>query len=190
MNAAPTNRAGCGAARAVIHTKPETSVRTVRVLARHPTFEKRVLAGGRGCWVIKRYERVRTYKSDHHNPRRLRYGWRLTHSGHIVVDAQQRSAIFLMLAMRRDHSSLQHICSRLSTMQCQPPRNNCWYCATVKKIIDQNSDLYHLLPHVLAHLEIKRAIKNPSDRSALKSAQYKIYSKRPSKSVNPPLHMH
>jgi len=96
---------------------------------------------------------VRSYKSDHRNPQRLRYGWRLTKSGHIVVDEAQRASIFLMLALRSDKRTLQQICDRLSAVQCPTPRKGLWYCATVKKIIDQNADLYCLLPRVLATAE-------------------------------------
>jgi putative FmdB family regulatory protein len=155
-----------------------------------PSIRKAVLVGDRGCSVTERYERVRTYKSDHLNSRRLRYGWRLTQSGHIVVDAQQRAAIFLMLEMRSEHASLQQICDRLSTMQCQPPRNNSWYCATVKKIIDKNFELLRLLPHVLAHLKVKHPNESSNDPSALASSERETYSKRPSEIVNLPLNMH
>jgi hypothetical protein len=98
---------------------------------------------------------LRTYKSDHRNPQRLRYGWRLTRSGHIVVDESQRESIFLILALRGGNATLQQICDHLIAEQRPTPRRGSWYCATVKKIIDQNADLYSLLPCVLARVESK-----------------------------------
>ena len=43
---------------------------------------------------------MRRYKQDHRNPRRLRYGWRLSESGHILIDPLQRECIFLILHLR------------------------------------------------------------------------------------------
>ena len=84
---------------------------------------------------------MRSYKCDHRNPRRLRYGWRLTASGHIVVDPAQRRCIFLMLELRAAGLSLRQICEVLRAGHYRPPRHDIWYCATVKKIIEQNAHL-------------------------------------------------
>lgn len=89
---------------------------------------------------------MRTYRRDHRNPRRLRYGWRLTPSGHIVVDADQRRCIFLILGLRARAHTLQSICDALTAAAVPAPRQGAWYCATVRKIIAQNEDLRPLLP--------------------------------------------
>ena len=91
---------------------------------------------------------VRTYKTDHRNPRRLRYGWRLAPSGHIVVDPAQRDCIFLMLELRQRELTLRQICEALRLAATPAPRHATWYCATVKKIIEQNTHLEALLPHM------------------------------------------
>ena len=92
---------------------------------------------------------MRTYRTDHRNPQRLRYGWRLTMSGHIVVEPHQRASIFIMLALRKERATLQQICDHLSHLQSPTPRKGRWHCSTVKKIIDQNGALMSLLPHAL-----------------------------------------
>ena len=96
---------------------------------------------------------LRSYRADHRNPQRLRYGWRLTRSGHIVVDKQQRASIFLILALRSEQATLQQICDHLSYVQSPTPRKGRWYCSTVKKIIDQNAALINLLPHALPNVQ-------------------------------------
>ena len=92
---------------------------------------------------------MRTYRTDHRNPQRLRYGWRLTLAGQIVVDPRQRASIFLMLALRNEQATLQQICDYLSHLQRPTPRKGRWHCSTVKKIIDQNRALVSLLPRAL-----------------------------------------
>lgn len=92
---------------------------------------------------------LRTYRTDHRNPQRLRYGWRLTRSGHIVVDSRQRASIFVMLALRTQCATLQQICDHLSELESPTPRKGRWHCSTVKKIIDQNQPLLSLLPRAL-----------------------------------------
>jgi len=91
---------------------------------------------------------VRNYKTDHRNPRRLRYGWKLTQSGHITIDAAQRACVYRILALRRDGRTLQQICDRLVADGWPAPRRGKWYCATVKKIVEQNAALYALLPRL------------------------------------------
>lgn len=91
---------------------------------------------------------MRNYKTDHRNPRRLRYGWKLTQSGHITIDAAQRACVYRILALRRDGLTLQQICDRLLADGWPAPRRGKWYCATVKKIVEQNAALYALLPRL------------------------------------------
>ena len=94
---------------------------------------------------------MRTYKSDHRNPRRLRYGWRLAPSGHIMVDAAQRDCIYLMLELRQRELTLRQICEVLRLAKTPAPRHATWYCATVKKIVEQNMHLEALLPQMRRH---------------------------------------
>lgn len=91
---------------------------------------------------------MRNYKTDHRNPRRLRYGWKLTQSGHITIDPAQRACVYRILALRRDGLTLQQICDRLVADGWPAPRRGKWYCATVKKIVEQNAALYALLPRL------------------------------------------
>jgi hypothetical protein len=91
---------------------------------------------------------VRNYKNDHRNPRRLRYGWKLTQSGHITIDAAQRACVYFILALRREGHTLQHICDLLDAAGQPAPRKGRWYCATVRKIVEQNVALYAVLPHL------------------------------------------
>ncbi|MGE0484210.1 MAG: recombinase family protein [Gammaproteobacteria bacterium] len=93
---------------------------------------------------------MRSYRIDHKNPRRLRYGWRLTPSGHIVVDPAQRRCIYLMLLLREQRFTLQQICNTLTALALPAPRQGAWYCATVRKILEQNEGLRPLLPHLVA----------------------------------------
>lgn len=108
---------------------------------------------------------MRSYKRDHRNPRRLRYGWRLTASGHIVVDAAQRRCIFLMLELRQAGLSLRQICEVLRASRHPPPRHDTWYCATVKKIIEQNGHLRVFLPRrpAAADSAVTRLPRDPAD---------------------------
>lgn len=106
---------------------------------------------------------MRSYKCDHRNPRRLRYGWRLTASGHIVVDTAQRRCIFLMLELRAAGLSLRQICEVLRAGRHRPPRHDIWYCATVKKIIEQNAHLQvflgrHAAPLAAAAAPTRQAV--------------------------------
>jgi len=94
---------------------------------------------------------LRNYKTDHRNPRRLRYGWKLTQSGHITIDPDQRACVYRILALRRDGLTLQQICDRLVDDGWPAPRSGKWYCATVKKIVEQNAPLYALLPYLGTH---------------------------------------
>ncbi|MEQ9059368.1 MAG: recombinase family protein [Gammaproteobacteria bacterium] len=91
---------------------------------------------------------MRNYKNDHRNPRRLRYGWKLTQSGHITIDPAQRACVYFILAWRRDGRTLQQICDALDAGGWPAPRQGRWYCATVRKIIEQNAALYAVLPRV------------------------------------------
>ncbi|MEX2482304.1 MAG: hypothetical protein WD928_15710 [Gammaproteobacteria bacterium] len=91
---------------------------------------------------------MRTYKPDHRNPRRLRYGWRLSAGGHIMVDPAQRECVYLILYLRHRGHTLRQICEALSAAQQPAPRHTTWYCTTVKKIIEQNAHLMALLPYV------------------------------------------
>lgn len=100
---------------------------------------------------------MRNYKTDHRNPRRLRYGWKLTQSGHITIDAAQRACVYRILALRRDGLTLQQICDRLLADGWPAPRRGKWYCATVKKIVEQNAALYALLPRLTVDQETPAA---------------------------------
>lgn len=66
-----------------------------------------------------------------------------------MVDKRQRASIFVMLALRSERATLQQICDYLSHIQSPTPRKGRWYCATVKKILDQNAGLASLLPYAL-----------------------------------------
>ena len=103
---------------------------------------------------------MRRYKQDHRNPRRLRYGWRLSESGHILIDPLQRECIFLILHLRCRHLTLNQICMLLNEQHWPAPRSARWYCTTVKNILEQNHALRPLLPHMLA----RRHWSFPSDR--------------------------
>lgn len=101
---------------------------------------------------------MRTYPVDHVNQRRLRYGWRLSSSGHIVVDPDQRNCIYRMLRMRRNACTLQQICNALAAAKYPPPRCGEWYCATVRKIIAQNETLGALLARLDARAAMRDSI--------------------------------
>jgi hypothetical protein len=88
---------------------------------------------------------MRIYPANHLNSRRLRYGWRLSVSGHIIVDAEQRAVIYRILVLRTALFTLQAICDLLEAEHRPPPRGDVWYCTTVKKIAEQNNGLCILL---------------------------------------------
>ncbi len=66
-----------------------------------------------------------------------------------MVHVQQRECIFLVLQLRRRRFTLQQICDVLSAGRWPAPRQGAWYCATVKKIVEQNEHLYAVLPMFL-----------------------------------------
>ncbi|MCB1749836.1 MAG: hypothetical protein H6977_08865 [Gammaproteobacteria bacterium] len=112
---------------------------------------------------------MRSYRPDHKNPRRLRYGWRLTPSGHIVVDPEQRRCIYFILMLRARQFTLQQICDALTACAIPAPRQGAWYCATVRKILEQNDGLRALLPRVadgvaVRPLESAEACAGPAQR--------------------------
>lgn len=121
---------------------------------------------------------MRTYPIAHRNPRRLRYGWRLSQSGHLMVDAQQRACIYRILRLRRMARTLQQICKVLAAEQCPPPRSGVWYCATVRKIIDQNESIAELL----ASLDAREALRSEAcarpSLMMMRSTKQKTYAPR------------
>ncbi len=85
---------------------------------------------------------MRSYKEDHQNARRLRFGWRISSYGYQMVDTQQQLIIAKIFHLRNEGSKLQDICDRLNNEGIQTPRNGRWHCSTIKKILDQNSTSY------------------------------------------------
>lgn len=59
-----------------------------------------------------------------------------------MVNSVQRQIIVEILSLRKQGSSLQEITDYLNQQGYPTSRNGKWYCATVKKIIDQNFHLY------------------------------------------------
>ena len=84
---------------------------------------------------------MREYRADHQNEMRIRYGWRLSENGYQMIDPVQRDTILKILALRKTGNSLQQIADHLNANNYPTSRNGKWYCATVKKIIDQNTHL-------------------------------------------------
>ena len=82
---------------------------------------------------------MRTYKTDHQNYRRIRYGWRIAPSGYQMIDRDQQSTISKIISLRGSGLILQEICNYLNENNHMTPRNGKWHCSTVKKIIDQNT---------------------------------------------------
>ena len=85
---------------------------------------------------------MRSYKYDHQNIRRIRYGWRISHSGHHMIDASQREVISKIFYLRNRGLKLQNICDHLNDTGIATPRNGKWHCSTIKKILDQNSSSF------------------------------------------------
>ena len=84
---------------------------------------------------------MREYRADHQNEMRIRYGWRLSENGYQMIDPVQRDTILKILALRKTGNSLQQIADHLNANNYPTSLNGKWYCATVKKIIDQNTHL-------------------------------------------------
>jgi hypothetical protein len=82
---------------------------------------------------------MRSYKKDHHNKRRIRYGWRISASGYHMVDQAQQKVISEIFKLRSNGLILQAICDHLNNNGIETPRNGKWHCSTIKKILDQNS---------------------------------------------------
>ncbi len=85
---------------------------------------------------------MRNYKKDHQNARRIRFGWRISPSGHHMIDKEQQKTIIRILNMRNRGLILQEICDVLNQEGVATPRNGKWHCSTIKKIIDQNLHSY------------------------------------------------
>lgn len=82
---------------------------------------------------------MRSYRVDHKNSRRIRYGWRIAANGCQMIDREQQNVITQIISMRKDGLILQAICDHLNKHEYATPRNGKWYCSTVKKILDQNT---------------------------------------------------
>lgn len=132
-----------------VHMNPDGSrtlthviIRTINMMImHHPTRNIRRPVPDRvhGCWVIKWLQLMRKYKKDHHNPYRMSYGWRISKAGFHMVDNFARENIMKILVMRHQGHSLNHIKQTLEEMNLPGPRSNSWYCATIGKIISENS---------------------------------------------------
>lgn len=85
---------------------------------------------------------MRSYKEDHKNARRIRYGWRISSYGYQMVDGSQQKVITEIYKLRKNGSRLQDICDYLNNKGVNTPRNGKWHCSTVKKILDQNSSSF------------------------------------------------
>lgn len=85
---------------------------------------------------------MRSYKEDHQNARRLRFGWRISSYGYQMIDRSQQKIIARIFLLRNQGSKLQDICDCLNKEGIQTPRNGKWHCSTIKKILDQNSKSY------------------------------------------------
>ena len=86
---------------------------------------------------------MRRYKKDHHNPYRMSYGWRISKEGFHMIDSSARRNIMEILALRYQGYSLNRIKLTLEGMNLPGPRSKHWYCATIGKIISENT---HALP--------------------------------------------
>ncbi len=82
---------------------------------------------------------MRSYKKEHHNPKRIPYGWRIASSGHHMVDSSARKNIMKIVSMRNDGFTFQKIKDTLENQNLPSPRNGLWHCATIKKIFEVNS---------------------------------------------------
>lgn len=82
---------------------------------------------------------MRSYKIDHKNSRRIRFGWRIAANGSQMIDREQQQVITKIIDMRNDGLILQDICDYLNKHGYATPRNGKWYCSTVKKILDLNT---------------------------------------------------
>ncbi|MEM8845277.1 MAG: hypothetical protein AAGB35_09580 [Pseudomonadota bacterium] len=82
---------------------------------------------------------MRKYKANHKNSNRICYGWRISKSGFHVVDQSARETIMKILVMRNHGYSLNKIKDTLEESNVPPPRSTSWYCATIGKIISENS---------------------------------------------------
>jgi hypothetical protein len=69
----------------------------------------------------------------------MSYGWRISKAGFHMVDNFARENIMKILVMRHQGHSLNHIKQTLEEMNLPGPRSNSWYCATIGKIISENS---------------------------------------------------
>ena len=56
-----------------------------------------------------------------------------------MIDSHARETIMKILVMRYHGHSLNHIKQTLEEMNLPGPRSNSWYCATIGKIISENS---------------------------------------------------
>lgn len=81
---------------------------------------------------------MRSYKQQHHNPKRIPYGWRIALSGHHVVDSNARKNILNILVMRNAGLTFQKIKETLEDQKLPSPRNGTWHCATIRKIVEVN----------------------------------------------------
>jgi hypothetical protein len=86
---------------------------------------------------------MRTYKVDHKNSRRIRFGWRIAANGSQMIDREQQDIITKIIEMRNKGLILQDICDYLNKNGYATPRNGKWYCSTVKKILDLNTRPSH-----------------------------------------------
>lgn len=82
---------------------------------------------------------MRSYKVDHQNARRIRFGWRIAPSGYQMIDREQQEIISKIIDLRNRGLILQDICDYLNKHQYSTPRNGKWYCSTIKKILDLNT---------------------------------------------------
>ena len=82
---------------------------------------------------------MRGYKESHHNPNRIRYGWRISHSGHHMVDGFAREIIIEILIMRKSGFSFKKIKESLEGKNHPSPRNSTWHCGTIRNIATLNS---------------------------------------------------
>lgn len=78
----------------------------------------------------------------------MSYGWRISKEGFHMVDGLARETIMKILVMRNQGYSLNHIKQTLEAMKLPGPRSSSWYCATIGKIISENSSA---LPRNIQH---------------------------------------
>lgn len=82
---------------------------------------------------------MRGYKEAHHNPNRIRYGWRISRTGHHMVDATAREIIMEILVLRKCGNSFEKIKEILEDKKFPSPRNRTWHCGTIRSIVSLNA---------------------------------------------------